>query len=336
MYWKLKALCGWDFLGRRSLSRRLPILSRKNTTCTRYLTTVCRTVSRMLPRQEVVYIWNATSSYETLAGKYKREVVTGSFTETHELFSSMYTANMRTFLLVAAAALCAWAVQVQAGEIGTSVALHEWRAWLLSYLVWPDDLPGGCSVFVSLRLNVFSKLPVPYSPSNAGRSPLYRMYNSQIVDHFYTTDYSEVATAQQSNYAYEGIACSLRDSQVSATQPLLCYWSQSANDHALLHPAQQWDIWKPEELPLQVRGSDWLLFSPARSLSGPPLSILSQAECGPFLHDWWKWDWHKWKWWICLWNCGLLCLMDEASFLYFGFNSWTVYYCKLNSFTLVL
>ena len=66
-------------------------------------------------------------TYETLAAKYKREVVTGPFTETHELFSlsSMYTANMRTFLLVAAAALCVWAVQVQAGEIGTSVALHE-------------------------------------------------------------------------------------------------------------------------------------------------------------------------------------------------------------------
>ena len=81
----------------------------------------------MLPRQEVVYIRNATSSYETLAGKYKREVVTDPFTETHELFSLslMYTANMRTFLLVAAPALCAWTVQVQAGEIGTSVALHE-------------------------------------------------------------------------------------------------------------------------------------------------------------------------------------------------------------------
>ena len=86
-------------------------------------------------------------------------------------------------------------------------------------------------MFVSLRLNVFSKLPVPYSPSNAGRSPLYRMYNSQIVDHFYTTDYSEVANAQQINYVYEGIACSLRDSQVSGTQPLLRYWSQSAYDH---------------------------------------------------------------------------------------------------------
>jgi len=81
----------------------------------------------MLFRQEVVYIQNATSSYETLAGKYKRKVVTGPFTATCELFSlsSMYTANMRTFLLVAASALCVWTVQVQAGEIGTSVAPHE-------------------------------------------------------------------------------------------------------------------------------------------------------------------------------------------------------------------
>lgn len=44
--------------------------------------------------------------------------------------------------------------------------------------------------------------------------------------------YWRYTAAQQSNYVYEGIACSLpHNTQVSGTQPLLRYWSQSANDH---------------------------------------------------------------------------------------------------------
>lgn len=57
------------------------------------------------------------------------------------------------------------------------------------------------------------------------------MYNSQVADHFYTTDYSEVTTAKQSNYVYEGVACSILDTQVPGSQPLIRYWSQSAQDH---------------------------------------------------------------------------------------------------------
>lgn len=57
------------------------------------------------------------------------------------------------------------------------------------------------------------------------------MYNFQVADHFYITDYSEVTTAQQNNYVYEGVAWTILDTQVPRSQPLIRYWSLTAQDH---------------------------------------------------------------------------------------------------------
>lgn len=57
---------------------------------------------------------------------------------------------------------------------------------------------------------------------------LYRYYNHGIVDHFYTTNWSELGGGR-SGWKYEGVQCKIYKSQVSGTVALYRYWGN--NDH---------------------------------------------------------------------------------------------------------
>ncbi|MEH2119357.1 hypothetical protein [Nostoc sp.] len=60
--------------------------------------------------------------------------------------------------------------------------------------------------------------------------PLYRYYNSSIVDHFYTVDFGELGNGK-SGYISEGIAAYISKSKYAGTVPLYRYYSSAATDH---------------------------------------------------------------------------------------------------------
>jgi hypothetical protein len=59
--------------------------------------------------------------------------------------------------------------------------------------------------------------------------PLYRYYNGQNTDHFYTTNRSEVDS--NSEWAYEGIQCYILPKPIPGSVPLHRYWHALAFDH---------------------------------------------------------------------------------------------------------
>ncbi|MEH2015078.1 hypothetical protein [Nostoc sp.] len=60
--------------------------------------------------------------------------------------------------------------------------------------------------------------------------PLYRYYNSSIVDHFYTVNFAELGNGS-SGYISEGIAAYISKIQYAGTVPLYRYYSSAATDH---------------------------------------------------------------------------------------------------------
>ena len=64
--------------------------------------------------------------------------------------------------------------------------------------------------------------------------PLYRFWNSETGDHFYTTDENEknrVLTTKEWMYTYEGIAAYVYQTQQTNTLPLYRLWSSKTGDH---------------------------------------------------------------------------------------------------------
>lgn len=65
--------------------------------------------------------------------------------------------------------------------------------------------------------------------------PLYRYYNNDILDHFYTTNAQEIGTTTlgevKKGYKYEGVACHCFEKKIEGTSPLHRYWGSSVNDH---------------------------------------------------------------------------------------------------------
>jgi C1A family cysteine protease len=59
---------------------------------------------------------------------------------------------------------------------------------------------------------------------------LYRYWNSDAGDHFYTTDWNELGNGNY-GWAFEGIQCYVRPSQAANTVPLYRYWNSDAGDH---------------------------------------------------------------------------------------------------------
>jgi C1A family cysteine protease len=70
--------------------------------------------------------------------------------------------------------------------------------------------------------------PTP-TPSGTG-VPLYRYWNADATDHFYTTDWSELGNGNY-GWAYEGVQCYVWPSQAPNTVPLYRYWNPDAADH---------------------------------------------------------------------------------------------------------
>jgi Subtilase family/Repeat of unknown function (DUF5648) len=60
--------------------------------------------------------------------------------------------------------------------------------------------------------------------------PLYRYWNAQIPDHFYTTNWNELG-AGNAAWNYQGIACRVHLAQIANTVPLYRYWNSQLGDH---------------------------------------------------------------------------------------------------------
>ena len=60
--------------------------------------------------------------------------------------------------------------------------------------------------------------------------PLYRYWNAQIPDHFYTTNWNELG-AGNAAWSYQGIACRVHLAAVAGSVPLYRYWNSQLGDH---------------------------------------------------------------------------------------------------------
>ena len=71
-------------------------------------------------------------------------------------------------------------------------------------------------------------LPAAFISQNiAGTVPLYRYWNSQLGDHFFTTDYSEIGAGKY-GWVFEGPACYVHVQPIAGTIPLYRYWNPTA------------------------------------------------------------------------------------------------------------
>jgi len=59
---------------------------------------------------------------------------------------------------------------------------------------------------------------------------LYRYWNAQIPDHFYTTNFAELGGGTAA-WQYEGVACYVHATAVAGTVPLYRYWNSNIGDH---------------------------------------------------------------------------------------------------------
>jgi hypothetical protein len=60
--------------------------------------------------------------------------------------------------------------------------------------------------------------------------PLYRYWNAQIPDHFYTTDWTELGGGKFA-WVFEQVACYVHARQAPGTVPLYRYWNSQLGDH---------------------------------------------------------------------------------------------------------
>jgi hypothetical protein len=60
--------------------------------------------------------------------------------------------------------------------------------------------------------------------------PLYRYWNPQIGDHFYTTNLRELERGLH-GWRYEGVQCYVHTRRQSGTTPLYRYWNRGAGNH---------------------------------------------------------------------------------------------------------
>lgn len=68
------------------------------------------------------------------------------------------------------------------------------------------------------------------SPSVVGRVPLYRYWNRNVTDHFYTTNWSELGSGRY-GWNFESIQCYVFNGQQPGTLPLYRYWNPTIGDH---------------------------------------------------------------------------------------------------------
>ncbi|MGE5755049.1 MAG: hypothetical protein ACM35G_04930 [Planctomycetaceae bacterium] len=60
--------------------------------------------------------------------------------------------------------------------------------------------------------------------------PFYRYWNSGVGDHFYTTNWWDLAYGRW-GWEFEGTECRVHDSPESGTAPLYRYWNPGVGDH---------------------------------------------------------------------------------------------------------
>ena len=63
-----------------------------------------------------------------------------------------------------------------------------------------------------------------------GTVPLHRYWNSEIADHFYTTDFAELGSGNY-GWVYEGVQCYVYPSPATDTVALHRYWNGDVGDH---------------------------------------------------------------------------------------------------------
>jgi hypothetical protein len=66
--------------------------------------------------------------------------------------------------------------------------------------------------------------------SVAGTVPLYRYWNPQVGDHFYTTDWNELGNGNY-GWSFERVQCYVHAQAVPGTVPLYRYWNSQDGDH---------------------------------------------------------------------------------------------------------
>lgn len=59
---------------------------------------------------------------------------------------------------------------------------------------------------------------------------LFRYWNAQVGDHFYTTSWTELGTGKN-GYAYEGVQCYIFPNPRAGSTPLFRYWNADTTDH---------------------------------------------------------------------------------------------------------
>ena len=69
-----------------------------------------------------------------------------------------------------------------------------------------------------------------YANPEEGSVPLFRYYNAETNDHFYTENWSEIEAGEY-GYAYEGIVCYISPVARQGTLAFLRYWSPQRTDH---------------------------------------------------------------------------------------------------------
>ena len=83
-----------------------------------------------------------------------------------------------------------------------------------------------------LRSAIGSSTPCGPEPPQlpASTTPLYRYWNPQIGDHFYTTNWSELGSGRF-GWTYEGVQAHVYPPQQQDTVPLYRYWNPQGGDH---------------------------------------------------------------------------------------------------------
>jgi hypothetical protein len=72
----------------------------------------------------------------------------------------------------------------------------------------------------------------PQDPPVAGTVPVFRYNkNGNLGEHFYTTNYNELAQGSNTGYIFEGVAFFAFPTQVSGSEPVYRYYNATVNDH---------------------------------------------------------------------------------------------------------
>lgn len=96
---------------------------------------------------------------------------------------------------------------------------------------------GGCNnqgvridrIWPQISNHFGGVIPDGSAGGGVGPTPFYRFYKSSVVDHFYSTDFNELGSAQ--GYKYEKIEGYIYQTQVPNTIPIYRYYSPSNPNH---------------------------------------------------------------------------------------------------------